>query len=80
MEVNEETKTKFHPYFYTSQISARTNRGFEGSAEKGGYCQNFTKLHSGQVRTDSDRRDLKKILIAISPWTTSDPSWEASAW
>jgi hypothetical protein len=43
-------------------------------------CQGFTKLHSGQVQTDSGCRDLKNILIAISPWTTSDPSWEASAW
>jgi hypothetical protein len=80
MEVNEETKTKFHPYLYTSRISARTNRGFEGSAEKGGYCQGFTKLHSSQVRTDSGCRDLKNILIAIPSWTTSDPSREASAW
>jgi hypothetical protein len=49
MEVNKETKAKFYPYLYTSRISARTNRGFEGSAEKGGYCQGFTKLHSGRV-------------------------------
>jgi hypothetical protein len=57
MEVNEETKTKFHPYLYMSWISARTNRSFEGLAEKGGYCQGFTKLHSGWVRTDSGSRD-----------------------
>jgi hypothetical protein len=43
-------------------------------------CQGFTKLHSGRVRTDSGCRDLKNILIAIPPRTTSDPSWEASAW
>jgi hypothetical protein len=30
-----------------SWISAQTNRGFEGSAIKGGYCQGFTKSHSG---------------------------------
>jgi hypothetical protein len=35
MEVNEETKTKFHPYLYMSRISAWTNRGFEGLAKKG---------------------------------------------
>jgi hypothetical protein len=80
MEVNKETKTKFHPYLYTSRISAQTNRGFEGSAEKGGYCQGFTKFHSGRVQTDSGCRDLKNILIAILPRTTSDPSQEASAW
>jgi hypothetical protein len=44
------------------------------------WCQGFTKLHSGRVRTDSGRRDLKNILIAIPSRTTSDPSWEASAW
>jgi Chromo (CHRromatin Organisation MOdifier) domain len=43
-------------------------------------CQGFTKLHSGRVWMDSGCRDLKNILIAILPWTTSDPSWEASAW
>jgi hypothetical protein len=32
------------------------------------------------VQTDSGHRDLKNILIAISSQTTSDPSWEASAW
>jgi Reverse transcriptase (RNA-dependent DNA polymerase) len=44
------------------------------------HCQGFTKLHSGRVQTDSGCRDLKNILIAIPPWTTLDPSWEASAW
>jgi hypothetical protein len=73
-------KTKFYPHLYTSWISARTNRGFKGSAKKGGYCQGFTKLHSGQVRTDSSSRYLKNILIAIPPRTTLDLSWEASAW
>jgi hypothetical protein len=29
---------------------------------------------------DSGHRDLKNILMTISPWTTSDSSWEASAW
>jgi Retroviral aspartyl protease len=43
-------------------------------------CQGFTKLHSGRVRMDSGCRDSKNILIAIPPRTTSDPSWEASAW
>jgi hypothetical protein len=43
-------------------------------------CQGITKLHSSWVQTDSSRRDLKNILIAISSRTTSDPSWEASAW
>jgi hypothetical protein len=43
-------------------------------------CQGFTKSHSGQVQMDSGRRDLKDILIANPPRTTSDPSWEASAW
>jgi hypothetical protein len=43
-------------------------------------CQGFTKSHSGRVQMDSGRRDLKNILIAIPPQTTSDPSWEASAW
>jgi hypothetical protein len=43
-------------------------------------CQGFTKLHSGRVRMDSGWRNLKNILLAIPPWTTSDPSWEASAW
>jgi hypothetical protein len=32
------------------------------------------------VQTDSDQRYLKNILIVISSWTTSDPSWEASDW
>jgi hypothetical protein len=41
-------------------------------------CQGFTKSHSGRVRMDSGCRDLKNILIAIPPRTTSDPSWEAS--
>jgi hypothetical protein len=65
---------------------------FEGVAGIGGsvlvgelvflvrLCQDFTKSHSGWVRTDSGRRDLKNILIAIPSRTTSDPSWEASAW
>jgi hypothetical protein len=44
------------------------------------FCQGFTKSHSGRVRTDSDCRDLKNILTAIPPQTTSDLSWEASAW
>jgi hypothetical protein len=35
-----------NPCLYMSWISAWTNRGFEGSAIKGGYCQGFTKLHS----------------------------------
>jgi hypothetical protein len=43
-------------------------------------CQGFTELHSGRVRTDSGCRDLKNILLAIPPRTTSDLSWEASAW
>jgi hypothetical protein len=43
-------------------------------------CQGFTKSHSSWVRMVSDRRDLKNILMTISPQTTSDPSWEASAW
>jgi hypothetical protein len=42
--------------------------------------QGFTKLHSSRVRMDSGCRDLKNILIAIPPRTTSDLSWEASAW
>jgi hypothetical protein len=73
-------QTEFHPYLYMSQISAWTNCGFEGSAMKGGYCQGFTKLHSSWVQMDSSRRDLKNVLIAISSRTTSDLSWEASAW
>jgi Domain of unknown function (DUF4939) len=43
-------------------------------------CQGFTKSHSGWVRMDSDHGDLKNILMTILPRTTSDPSWEASAW
>jgi hypothetical protein len=43
-------------------------------------CQGFTKSHSGSVRMDSNRRDLKDILMTISPRTTSDLSWKASAW
>jgi hypothetical protein len=31
------------------------------------------------VQTDSGCRDLRNILTAILSWTTSDPSWEASA-
>jgi hypothetical protein len=34
----------------------------------------------GWVQTDSDRRDLKNILIVISSRTTLDSSWEASDW
>jgi hypothetical protein len=48
--------------------------------EEPASCQGFTKSHSGWVRMDSGRRDLKNILIANPPRTTLDPSWEASAW
>jgi hypothetical protein len=68
------------PCLYMSWISAQTNRSFEGSAVKGGYCQGFTKLHSGSGLHGLQPQGLKEILIAISSWTTSDPSWEASAW
>jgi hypothetical protein len=33
-----------------------------------------------RVQMDSSCRNLKNILIAISSQTTSDLSWEASAW
>jgi hypothetical protein len=35
------------PCLYMSWISAQTNCGFKGLAIKGGYCQGFTKSHSG---------------------------------
>jgi hypothetical protein len=41
-----EEQNRVSPCLYMSRISAWTNRGFEGSAVKGGYCQGFTKLHS----------------------------------
>jgi hypothetical protein len=43
-----------------SQISAWTNRSFEGSAVKGGYCQDFTKSHSGSGSNRLWQQGLKE--------------------
>jgi hypothetical protein len=46
MKKTIEEQNRVLPCLYMSRISAWTNRGFEGSAIKGGYCQGFTKSHS----------------------------------
>jgi hypothetical protein len=48
------------PCLYMSRISAWTNRGFEGSAVKGGYCQGFTKSHSGSGPNRLQPQELKE--------------------
>jgi hypothetical protein len=51
------------PYLYTSRISARTNHSFKGSAVKGGYCQGFTKLHSGLGLNGLRPQGLKEYSV-----------------
>jgi Reverse transcriptase (RNA-dependent DNA polymerase) len=60
--------------------SSMNELGFKRLMSDAGLCQGFTKSHSGWVRMGFGHRDLKNILIAIPSRTTSDPSWEASAW
>jgi hypothetical protein len=45
-----------------SWISAQTNHGFEGSVIKGGYCQGFTKLHSGLGLNGLQLQGLKEYF------------------
>jgi hypothetical protein len=45
MKKTIEEQNRVSPCLYMSQISARTNHSFKGSAVKGGYCQGFTKSH-----------------------------------
>jgi hypothetical protein len=66
--------------FQTPPFVAPGCHSLEGGVDVRGHCQGFTKLYSGRVWTDSGCRDLKNVLIAIPPRTTSDPSWEVSAW
>jgi hypothetical protein len=53
-------QTEFYPCLYTSWISAQTHCGFEGSAVKGGYCQGFTKSHSGSDLNGLRPKGLKE--------------------